>query len=111
MPKGVFSIFKKDSLLIYDLVIFITVVYLIILLLLNNFEFGFFHRDVMPKGVFSIFKKDSLLIYDLVIFITVVYLIILLLLNNFEFVLRKQSKLQTKLLRSYFFSSLTGHHF
>jgi type II secretory pathway component PulF len=40
MPKGVFSIFKKDPLLIYDLVIFITVVYLIILLLLNNFEFG-----------------------------------------------------------------------
>ena len=39
MPKGVFSIFKKDPLLIYDLVIFITVVYLIILLLLNNFEF------------------------------------------------------------------------
>ena len=39
MPKGVFSIFKKESLLIYDLVIFITVVYLIILLLLNNFEF------------------------------------------------------------------------
>jgi hypothetical protein len=37
MPKGVFSIFKKDPLLIYDLVIFITVVYLIILLLLNNF--------------------------------------------------------------------------
>ena len=36
MPKGVFSIFKKDPLLIYDLVIFITVVYLIILLLLNN---------------------------------------------------------------------------
>jgi hypothetical protein len=27
MPKGVFSIFKKDPLLIYDLVIFITVVY------------------------------------------------------------------------------------
>jgi hypothetical protein len=39
MPKGVFSIFKKDPLLIYDLVIFITVVYLIILLLLNKFEF------------------------------------------------------------------------
>ena len=39
MPKGVFSIFKKDPPLIYDLVIFITVVYLIILLLLNNFEF------------------------------------------------------------------------
>jgi hypothetical protein len=39
MPKGVFSIFKKDPQLIYDLVIFITVVYLIILLLLNNFEF------------------------------------------------------------------------
>jgi hypothetical protein len=37
MPKGVFSIFKKDPLSIYDLVIFITVVYLIILLLLNNF--------------------------------------------------------------------------
>ena len=37
--KGVFSIFKKDPLLTYDLVIFITVVYLIILLLLNNFEF------------------------------------------------------------------------
>jgi hypothetical protein len=36
MPKGVFSIFEKDPLLIYDLVIFITVVYLIILLLLNN---------------------------------------------------------------------------
>ena len=35
--RGVFSIFKKDPLLIYDLVIFITVVYLIILLLLNNF--------------------------------------------------------------------------
>ena len=33
MPKGVFSIFKKDPLLIYNLVIFITVVYL----LLNNF--------------------------------------------------------------------------
>jgi hypothetical protein len=53
----------------------------------------------MPKGVFSIFKKDPLLIYDLVIFY------ILLLLKNFEFVLRKQSKLQTKLLRSYLFSS------
>ena len=39
MPKGVFSIFKKDSLLICDLVILITVVYFIILLLLNNFEF------------------------------------------------------------------------
>jgi hypothetical protein len=39
MPKGVFSIFKKDPQLIYDLVIFITVAYLIILLLLNNFEF------------------------------------------------------------------------
>ena len=39
MPKGVFSILKKESVLIYDLVIFITVVYLIILLLLNNFEF------------------------------------------------------------------------
>ena len=39
IPKGVFSIFKKDPLLIYDLIIFITVVYLIILLLLNNFEF------------------------------------------------------------------------
>ena len=39
MPKGIFSIFKKDPLLIYDLVIFTTVVYLIILLLLNNFEF------------------------------------------------------------------------
>ena len=37
MPKGVFSIFKKDPLLIYDLVIFITVENLIILLLLNNF--------------------------------------------------------------------------
>jgi hypothetical protein len=38
MPKGVFSILKNDplALLIYDLVIFITVVYLIILLLLNN---------------------------------------------------------------------------
>ena len=32
-------LFKKDPLLIYDLVIFITVVYLIILLFLNNFEF------------------------------------------------------------------------
>ena len=39
MPKGVFSIFKKDPQLIYDLLIFITDVYLIILLLLNNFEF------------------------------------------------------------------------
>jgi hypothetical protein len=39
MPKGVFSIFKKDPLLICDLVILITVVYFIILLLLNNFEF------------------------------------------------------------------------
>ena len=39
MRKGVFSIFKKDPLLTYNLVIFITVVYLIILLLLNNFEF------------------------------------------------------------------------
>jgi hypothetical protein len=39
IPKGVFSIFTKDPLLIYDLVIFITVVYLIVLLLLNNFEF------------------------------------------------------------------------
>ena len=39
MPKGIFSIFKKDPLLICDLVILITVVYFIILLLLNNFEF------------------------------------------------------------------------
>ena len=39
MPKGVFSIFKKDPQLICDLVILITVVYFIILLLLNNFEF------------------------------------------------------------------------
>jgi hypothetical protein len=39
MPKGVFSIFKKDPVLICDLVILITVVYFIILLLLNNFEF------------------------------------------------------------------------
>jgi hypothetical protein len=61
---------------------------------------GFFQCDVMPKGVFSIFKKDPLLICDLVILITVVYFIILLLLNYFEFVLRKQSKLQIKLLRS-----------
>jgi hypothetical protein len=38
MPKGVFSIFKKDPLLICDLVILITVVYFFILLLLNNFE-------------------------------------------------------------------------
>jgi hypothetical protein len=39
MPKGVFSIFKKDPLLICDLVILITVVCLIILLVLNKFEF------------------------------------------------------------------------
>jgi hypothetical protein len=39
MPKVVFSIFKKDTLLIFDLVILITVVYFIILLLVNNFEF------------------------------------------------------------------------
>ena len=67
----------------------------------------------MPKGVFSIFKKDPQLIYDLVIFITVVYLIILLLLNNFEFVLSgKQSNFRPNFyVRSYLFSSLTGHHF
>jgi hypothetical protein len=66
----------------------------------------------MPKGVFSIFKKDLLLIYDLETFITVVYLIILLLLNNFEFVQSEKTvKLQTKLQRSYLFSSLNGHHF
>jgi hypothetical protein len=35
--KVSFLFLKKDPLLIYDLVIFITVVYLIILFLLNNF--------------------------------------------------------------------------
>jgi hypothetical protein len=54
MRKGVFSIFKKDPLLTYNLVIFITVVYLIILLLLNNFEFVLRKQSNFRPNVYAI---------------------------------------------------------